>query len=389
MATDQILRILVVDDSSGFRKILTDILSELPNIEIVGSANTGRSALSRITLFKPDLLTLDIEMPEMNGLEVLAHMKEYFPEIAAIVLTSESRRERDMAMKALDLGAFDFVPKPQCGSLVENKNALRDTFIPILKAFRQHREIKSILKNRPVPQAKPVPPSASPADSSRVINRMRALAGRKSKPEIVGIAVSTGGPKALDTLMKDLPPNLGVPVLIVQHMPPQFTQSLAQSLNSKCPMEIKEAANGELLRPNVAYIAPGGKQMKVALAPDGKAKILRITDDPPENSCKPSADFTFRSIAEFYMEKAVGLIMTGMGCDGVAGLKLLKQHGCMVIAQDETTCVVFGMPKEAIDAGIVDIVAPLDRIGAEICRAIRGEISTDKAQVEKTGASNG
>ncbi|MFH1148034.1 MAG: chemotaxis response regulator protein-glutamate methylesterase [Pseudomonadota bacterium] len=372
MTADQPLKILVVDDSSGFRKILTDILSELPGIEIVGSANTGKSALARVTLFKPDLLTLDVEMPEMDGLEVLANLKEYFPEISAVVLTSLSERERDMAMKALNLGAFDVVPKPQCGSLLDNRKALRDAFIPVLKAFRQHREIKTILNSRPAARTQPAPPKVAPADSASVINRMRSIAGQRIKPEIVGIAVSTGGPKALDTLMKDLPPNLGVPVLIVQHMPPQFTLSLAQSLNSKCPMEIKEADDGDLLRPNVAYIAPGGRQMKLALAPDGKGKIIRITDDPPENSCRPSADYTFRSIADLYMDKAAGVIMTGMGCDGVAGLKLLKRHGCTVIAQDQATCVVFGMPKEAIDAGVVDIVAPLDRLAAEIRRVVSG-----------------
>jgi two-component system chemotaxis response regulator CheB len=160
-------------------------------------------------------------------------------------------------------------------------------------------------------------------------------------------------------------------MLIVQHMPPVFTQSLANSLNPKCSIEVREAKNGEPLQPNTALVAPGGKQMKVAAAADGKARVVRITDDPPENSCKPSVDYLFRSIAHHYMGRATGVIMTGMGSDGTLGLTLMKKNGATIIAQDEASCVVYGMPKKPIESGIVDVIAPLDTIAEEICRTAK------------------
>ena len=210
-------------------------------------------------------------------------------------------------------------------------------------------------------------------DSDGMVQRIRSVTGKgELKPEIVGIGVSTGGLKALAQMMPQLPPNLKVPILIVQHMPPIFTQSLAMSLNSKCPFEVREAIDGEPVQPNIAIIAPGGKQMKVVAGVDGKSRIVRITDDPPENSCKPSVDYLFRSIAQHYVGRSAGVIMTGMGTDGNIGLKLMKRNGSIIIAQDEATCVVYGMPKEAVENGIADIIAPLDRIAEEICRSIKG-----------------
>ena len=171
-------------------------------------------------------------------------------------------------------------------------------------------------------------------------------------------------------MLPKLPADIGVPVVIVQHMPPIFTQSLAKSLDGKCALEVHEAVNGEPLRPNVVYIAPGGKQMKVVAGADGRSRVIKITNDPPENSCKPSVDYLFRSIAELYMGRSTGVIMTGMGSDGTAGLKLMKNNGAVIIAQDEASCVVFGMPKEPIQQGIADVVAPLDLISKEIIKTL-------------------
>ena len=196
------------------------------------------------------------------------------------------------------------------------------------------------------------------------------LAG-KGRVELVVIGVSTGGPVALGQMIPQLPANLNLPVLIVQHMPPLFTHALAASLNAKSAIRVREAQDNDRLEPNVAYIAPGGKQMKVVPGLDG-AKVLRITEDPPENNCRPAVDYLFRSVANYFPGKAVAVIMTGMGSDGTLGLRLLKRSGCFAIAQDESSCVVFGMPGEAIKAGVVDLVAPLGDIAPQICKAIGG-----------------
>jgi len=171
-------------------------------------------------------------------------------------------------------------------------------------------------------------------------------------------------------MLPRIPGDIGVPIVIVQHMPPLFTRSLANSLNNKCQLDVREAANGEPLLPNVAYIAPGGAQMKIVAGADGKQRVIKITNDPPENNCKPSVDYLFRSIADHYVGRATGVIMTGMGSDGAKGLKLMKNNGATVIAQDESSCVVFGMPKEPIESGIADVVAPLDHIAAEILKTV-------------------
>jgi two-component system chemotaxis response regulator CheB len=196
-------------------------------------------------------------------------------------------------------------------------------------------------------------------------------APRKAKAEIVGIGISTGGPKALSEMMPKIPANINVPILIVQHMPPMFTASLAKSLDAHCAIHVKEAEDGEIIRPNVALLAPGGKQMKVVAGVDGLNRIIRITDDPPENSCKPSVDYLFRSIAEHYVGRSAGVIMTGMGSDGTLGLRMMKRNGSIIIAQDEPSCVVFGMPKKPIDEGIVDVISPLDRLADEICNSVK------------------
>jgi two-component system chemotaxis response regulator CheB len=191
------------------------------------------------------------------------------------------------------------------------------------------------------------------------------------RPELILIGVSTGGPHALARVLPALPASLGVPLLVVQHMPPLFTRSLAESLDRQCALRVKEAEQGETALANTVYIAPGGKQMKVTPNPGGQPSIL-ISDDPPENNCKPSVDTLFRSAAHHYAGKLCGVIMTGMGSDGTLGLRLIKRHPAWVIAQDEASCVVFGMPKEAIAAGVVDVIVPLDRIAGEIHKSVLG-----------------
>jgi two-component system chemotaxis response regulator CheB len=191
------------------------------------------------------------------------------------------------------------------------------------------------------------------------------------KAEVIGIGISTGGPNALAAMLPLLRGDIDVPILIVQHMPPLFTKSLAASLDAKSALTVKEGEDGETIKNNVVYIAPGGRQMKVTLGANAATKIIRVTDDPPENNCKPSVDYLFRSLAHHYVGRSTGVIMTGMGNDGTLGLRLMKRSGAAVIAQDEASSVVFGMPKEAIEAGVVDIVAPLDKIAGEIMKTVK------------------
>jgi two-component system, chemotaxis family, protein-glutamate methylesterase/glutaminase len=367
MTHDNPLRVLVVDDTVIYRKIVSDVLSEVPGIEVVGTAFNGKSAMARIATLKPDLLTLDIEMPEMNGLETLERLQTAAPDVGAIMLSSLTREGGEMTMKALELGAFDFIPKPQNGSMEENTQAVRKALVPMLKAFSRHREIKTILRGKY--RDKGVKSLYPPTAAARV--RRSVSPGRKEKAAVIGIGISTGGPNALAKMLPKLPGNLNVPILIVQHMPPVFTQSLAKSLDAKCAITVKEAVDGESLAPNTAYIAPGGYQMKIAAGGDGKNRVIRVTDDPPENSCKPAVDYLFRSIAHHYVGRSTGVIMTGMGTDGTLGLKLMKRNGAAVIAQSEETCIVYGMPKGPVEDGIVDTIAPLEHIAEEICRTVK------------------
>ena len=362
------LRVLVVDDTVVYRKIVSDVLAELPGVKVVGIAHNGKIAMSKIASLKPDLLTLDIEMPEMNGLEVPSALKKENSEVGAIMLSTLTEAGGEMTMKALGLGAFDFIAKPQSGAMVENKDAVKNAIAPMLKAFATK---KAMQKGNSLFAKSGAGKTVLPALSGAV-QRLSSIAGiKKQKSAIIAIGISTGGPNALARMMPMIPSGLGVPIVIVQHMPPVFTKSLANSLNSKCRIEVREAVNGEPLKPETALIAPGGKQMKILAGADGKKRVVKITDDPPENSCKPSVDYLFRSVAHHYVGRATGVIMTGMGQDGTLGLKLMKRNGATIIAQDEATCVVYGMPKEPADAGIVDIIAPLDKIADEIVKTVK------------------
>jgi two-component system chemotaxis response regulator CheB len=360
------LRVLIVDDTVIYRKIVSDIITELPGVEVAGSAHNGRAALAKVNSLKPDLLTLDIEMPEMSGIEVLAELRKSAPHIGVIMLSTLTQEGGEMTMKALELGAFDFIPKPQSGTMAENREAIKDILASMLQAYSRRHSIRTVLRGTATPKTSPPPAAARP-----VVRPAAAGARKRSRAEIVAVGISTGGPNALAVMLPAIPANVGVPIVIVQHMPPVFTQSLANSLDKKCAIHVKEAVNGEAIRPNTAYIAPGGRQMKLVAGADGKNRMIRITDDPPENSCRPSVDYLFRSIAQYYIGRATGVIMTGMGSDGSAGLRIMKQNGSTVIAQDEASCVVFGMPKEPIETGIVDIIAPLDKIAAEIVKTVR------------------
>lgn len=353
------LNVLVVDDSALYRRVVQEVLESFPNVEVVGTAQNGKIALSKAAALKPDLLTLDIEMPEMDGLEVLERLKKEAPDTAAIVFSAYTIEGARITLMALELGAFDFISKPSSGNLEENTERFKFEIAPMLEALVRLKKEKKIEKAFPLSQAAqrvavPVPLHQHPARS-----------------KVVAIGISTGGPVALTKLIPKIPADIGVPIFIVQHMPLLFTEALARKLDSISAISVKEAVDGESVQPNTAYIAPGGKQMKVARSAKGSHLIVQVSDDPPENNCKPSVDYLFRSISRHYGRYATGVIMTGMGYDGTEGLKLMKQGGAVVIAQNESTCAVYGMPKKPIEIGIVDVIAPLEHMAEEICSTIR------------------
>ncbi len=370
------IRVLVADDSILFRRIMTEVLQSLPDVEVVGSAANGKIAVQKVLELKPDLLTLDMEMPEMDGMAVLEALLQSKADTMVIVVSALTQRGGRLTMKALEKGAVDFITKPDTPGAQESRAAMARELAPRVKTLAHRRAIRSILRAEPRLQQGQTSksPLASPDPTAAEITKpveTRVRTTPLAKPEMVLIGVSTGGPNALAQILPDIPATLGVPILVVQHMPPLFTQSLAESLSTKCSLKVREASHQERIEPNTVYIAPGGKQMRVATGPGG-TKVIDITDDPPENNCKPAVDYLFRSVAHRFPGRAMAVILTGMGSDGTLGLRLLKRNGCYTIAQDEASCVVFGMPKAAIDAGVVDTVLPLNSIAARIVSIVRG-----------------
>lgn len=355
------LRILVVDDTALFRRIVSDALALLPDVEVIGTAPNGKIALERVATLSPDLITLDIEMPEMDGLETLDALRQRGLKCGVVIVSALTRKGGDLTIRALERGAFDFITKPDAGDQGSTLSAISSALAPIVRAYRRHLEIRSILKTGSVPVSPAATFPASPRSEIRPTPR---------KADMVLVGVSTGGPNALAKLLPALPVNFPAPILIVQHMPPLFTQSLASSLAKKSSVKVKEAEDGETILAATAYIAPGGRHMKIAPGLKGET-ILRITDDPLENNCRPSVDYLFRSVANHFTGNTTAVIMTGMGSDGVLGLRLLKRKDNFIVAQDEASCVVFGMPGEAIKAGVVDVVVPLDQIADVVHRSVK------------------
>ncbi len=367
------IKVLVVDDTIVYRKAISDLLEELPEIEVVGVAHNGQIALSKIKQLKPDLLTLDIEMPVMDGLEVLEAINQQALNVSAIVVSTLTSEGGALTMKALDLGAVDFILKPGTSGINESKQQLRSILFPLVKEF-QAGHIKQVARQaiQPKPRIRATKSKPLKTTSIRPSRQIKtAPQSRRVKSEIITMGISTGGPNALGVLIPKLPAKIGVPIVLVQHMPPIFTKSLAANLNKKSKLTVKEAEDNETLLPNVVYIAPGGKQMKIIKANNKRDRIVKINDDPPENSCRPSVDYLFRSVAEQYENKTTAIIMTGMGSDGTKGLEILRKKNAHIIAQDEESCVVFGMPKAPIERGLANVIASLDKIAEEITKSLR------------------
>ncbi len=359
------IKVLIVDDTVLYRKILKDTLQTFPNVEIVGTASNGKIALSKINQLQPDLMTLDLEMPEMNGLDTLRELKKVENRPSVLMVSTHTTKDASVTVEALNLGAFDFIAKPAGGDISSNVETLKQQFKPVLEAFLGKKGI-SIAS-----AARDGGTDLEKAEGTSV-GHDYAPYSPLLKPEIVAIGISTGGPQALAEVIPKIDSNLKVPILIVQHMPPVFTKALADSLNQKTELTVVEAFHGQRVADGNIYIAPGGKQMRVEKDSLANKSLIVITDDPPENFCKPAVDYLFRSVSKNFGKKSLGIIMTGMGKDGTIGSRLLKRTGAVIIAQDKDSSVVFGMPAEAIKAGVVDYVVPLNKIAQELNRICRG-----------------
>ena len=365
------IKVLVVDDTIFYRAVVSDILKSFANVEVVGVANNGEIALARIKSLKPDLITLDVEMPVMNGLQLMIAINEQGLDVDCLMLSSKTEKGGAITMQALTLGAFDFITKPDAATPEANIRELTLQLGKVIRLFEQRLILKRKMGTKGMARKSGAALTAVDlqTQTKEVMAVSTRAANRTERSQAVAIGISTGGPNALNVMMPKLPANIGVPIFLVQHMPPMFTASLAKCLNDKCKLTVKEAENGEEVQINTVYIAPGGRQMKVASG-TGLQKIIRITDDPPENNCRPAVDYLFRSTAREYGSKLTCVVMTGMGTDGKIGMTVAKAAGALTIAQDEASCVVYGMPKAVIDAGVSDVIAPLDTIDRAILKTL-------------------
>lgn len=334
------MKIIVVDDTLLFRKLVSDVISTDSDCEVIKRCRNGAVALEAIKELKPDLITLDLDMPVMNGLELLDNLNKEGIEIGVIVISAHTVTGGLQTIEALGKGAFDFITKPSESSEEANINLLKNILLPRIKSWKKSLSLKN---NKIKTEIKP--------DIPQELDYI---------PEIAAIGVSTGGPEALRKIIPRLPGDFKLPILIVQHMPPIFTSSLANILNQHSNLTVKEATDREKVLKGHVYIAPGGKQMKVEKV--NNTLLIKITDDPAEQNCKPSVNYLFRSLANTMPGKVLALILTGMGNDGALGVKLLKRHKCYTIVQNETSSVVFGMPRAIINQGSANRVLSLREI---------------------------
>ncbi len=354
------IRVLVVDDSVVIRRLVTHALEEDPEIAVVGTAANGSIALQRIPQYNPDVLTLDIEMPEMDGLETLRHLRRDYPQLRVIMFSTLTERGAAITLESLTLGASDYVTKASNeGSLDRSMARLREDLVPKIKQF-------FILPGRSCAAT----PALARGQVAPLHWRSKAvLQTAKAEPRVVVIGVSTGGPTALGAILPQLPAAFPLPILVVQHMPPLFTRFLAERLCASCRLAVKEASQGDPVAAGTILIAPGDFHMKVTGS--GREARVSLDQSPPQNSCRPAVDALFSSIGLAYGGAVIAVILTGMGQDGLRGAEILKTQGASILAQDEASSVVWGMPGAVVNAGLADCVLPLDQVVPEILRRVR------------------
>ncbi|MDL1969999.1 MAG: chemotaxis response regulator protein-glutamate methylesterase [Candidatus Desulfofervidaceae bacterium] len=344
------IKVLIVDDSAIVRKILSEELSKEPDLEIVGTAPDPYVARDKIVRLKPDVVLLDIEMPRMDGLTFLKKLVKYYP-LPVIIVSSLTPKGSHAAMKALEIGAVEVMCKPGGPYSVEEMKA------DLVQKIRAAAKIKFVKGRTPTPPSKP---TKAPLTSS--------LSDIETTNKVIAIGSSTGGTEALRNILPQFPPN-SPGIVIVQHMPPGFTRAFADRLNEVAQIRVKEAEEGDSVIPGIALLAPGNFHM--LLRRSGARYFVEIKEGPRVQHQRPSVDVLFSSVAKAAGPNAIGIILTGMGADGAKGLLEMKKAGAKTIAQDETTCVVFGMPKTAIELGAVDKVVPLQKIPAKALQMIQ------------------
>ena len=346
------IRVLIVDDAVVIRRLVADCLAQDPDIEVVGTAANGQIGLAKIDQINPDLITLDIEMPVMDGLQTLAAIRKTRPGLPVVMFSTLTERGAASTLDALALGASDYVTKPaNVGSVAAAVQRIREELIPKIKGLCRRSASRSL-------------PAGNPARTIR-----RPIVGLPSPVEILTIGVSTGGPAALSTLLPLLPRDFPVPIVLVQHMPPLFTRLLAERLTNISGHLTREGEQGALLQPSEVWVAPGGFHMEVQRGADGVR--LRTHQGPPENSCRPAVDVLFRSVAQVFGAGALAVVLTGMGQDGLLGCESVRETGGQVLVQDESTSVVWGMPGAVSQAGLADKVLPLQELAMEINRRVK------------------
>jgi two-component system chemotaxis response regulator CheB len=362
---DRRIRVMVVDDSVVIRRLITRVLEEDPAIEVVGTAANGLLALQKVDELYPDIMTLDIEMPELDGLETLSRLHQLHPRVRVIMFSTLTERGAKATIDAMLRGASDYVTKPSNNSQADDSlERLRTVLLPKLKQFFHRPAVKPVA---PPPTA--VGPSLLPAAQPQKVQPPAWKPMQRTGPfRLVAIGVSTGGPTALAEILPALPANFPLPIVIVQHMPPLFTQFLADRLNTRCQISVVEARERMLLEPATAYIAPGDYHMRFVKSGDQ----VRITLDqgPQENSCRPAVDVMLRSAAEIYHGDILVTILTGMGYDGRIGVEVIKKWGGYCIAQDNASSVVWGMPGAIVEAGLADAVVALRSVIESIVKQV-------------------
>lgn len=352
-------RVIVVDDSALVRSLLSEIINRQTDMECIGTANDPLIAREMIREMNPDVITLDVEMPRMDGIDFLGRLMRLRP-MPVLMISTLTERGAEVTMKALELGAVDFVAKPRVG-VANGLNDLASEIVDKIRVAAVARVHRTLAAPAPAGSAAAKPSQSAPAAPA-------AMLGRLSTEKIIAIGASTGGTEAIREVLTHLPADCPA-IVITQHMPPGFTTSFAARLNSLCQMKVKEAENGERILPGHAYIAPGGKHFSINRS--GANYVAVVDDAPPVNRHRPSVEVLFRSVALCAGRNAVGVMLTGMGADGAIAMREMKQAGSYNYVQDEASCIVFGMPREAIAHGAADEVLPLTQIAPALLTRLR------------------
>jgi two-component system chemotaxis response regulator CheB len=342
------IRVLVVDDSAAIRRLLAEILASDSQVEVAGSAPNAAIALAKLEELKPDIVTLDVEMPDVSGLELLAQIRKRAPRLPVIMFSSLTQRAAATTLEALALGATDYVTKPAAtGSREASIEQVKSQLLPKIKGLGRSGGSVTVAQ--------------TPKQSAASPERPRPSGGAV---KVLAVGCSTGGPNALASLFRSIPRDFPVPVVIVQHMPPVFTQLLAERLTATCPLKFHEARDGDVLTPGAAWIAPGDHHIRLVRV-GAQVKVV-LDHGPPENSCRPAVDVLFRSVADVYGGATLALILTGMGQDGLRGCERLHALGARIVVQDESSSVVWGMPGFVARASLADRILPLAQIATEV-----------------------